>query len=86
MLTLTVLAEAQTPFWCVSAPVALTKSNQKEVSYDCKGESFFMEYQDSDGKLEIEVEWMEARKQFVMVNFILFLSVSKVNRHFGRDY
>ncbi|XP_026794069.3 F-box only protein 15 isoform X1 [Pangasianodon hypophthalmus] len=86
MLTLTVLAEAQTPFWCVSAPVAITKSNHEEVSYDCNGESFFMEYQDSDGKLEIELEWMEEQKQFVMVNLILFLSVSKVNRHFRRHY
>ncbi|KAK2814980.1 hypothetical protein Q7C36_023246 [Tachysurus vachellii] len=86
MLTLTVLAEAQTPFWCVSAPVSMTKSKHKEVSYDCKGESFFVEYQDSDGKLEIELEWMEEQKQFVIVNLILFLSVSKVNRYFRRDY
>ncbi|KAK3541629.1 hypothetical protein QTP86_033059 [Hemibagrus guttatus] len=86
MLTLTILAEAQTPFWCVSAPVAMTKSKHKEVSYACKGESFLMEYQDSDGKLEIELEWTEEQKQFVIVNLILFLSISKVNRYFRRDY
>lgn len=45
-----------------------------------------MEYQDSDGKLEIELEWVEEQKQFVMVNLVLFLSISKVNRYFRRDY
>lgn len=64
----------------------MTKSNHEEVSYDCNGESFFMEYQDSDGRLEIELEWMEEQKQFVMVHLIIFLSISKVNRHFRRDY
>lgn len=86
MLTLTVLAEARTPFWCVSAPVAMTKSKHEEVSYARKGESFLMEYQDSEGKLEIELEWTEEQKQFVIVSLILFLSISKVNRYFRRDY
>lgn len=86
MVTFTVLAEAQTPFWCVSAPVAVTKSNYLEVSYDCNGEIFYMEYEDSDGKMEIELEWIKEQKQFVMVNLVLFLSISKVNRHFRRDY
>lgn len=45
-----------------------------------------MEYQDSDGKLEIELEWTEEQKQFVIVSLILFLSISKVNRYFRRDY
>lgn len=86
MLTLTVLTETQTPFWCVSAPVTITKSNDEEVSYDHHGERFLMEYKDDNGKLEVELEWIKEHEQFVIISFILFLSVSKVNRHFGRDY
>ncbi|XP_053344167.1 F-box only protein 15 isoform X2 [Clarias gariepinus] len=86
MMTLTVLAEAQTPFWCFSAPVAINKSNNRDMSYDCNGEIFFMGYQDSNGKLEIELEWIEEEKRFVMVNLVIFLSISKVNRYFRRDY
>ncbi|XP_060756865.1 F-box only protein 15 [Neoarius graeffei] len=86
MLTLTVLTETQTPFWCVSAPVTITKSNDEEVSYDHHGERFLMEYKDDNGKLEVELEWVKEHEQFVIISFILFLSVSKVNRHFGRDY
>lgn len=86
MMTLTVLAEAQTPFWCFSAPVAINKSNNRDMSYDCNGEIFFVGYQDSNGKLEIELEWIEEEKRFVMVNLVIFLSISKVNRYFRRDY
>ncbi|TSK98357.1 F-box only protein 15 [Bagarius yarrelli] len=86
MLTLTVLTEAQTPFWCVSAPVAMANSNITDVSYACNGESYFMEYKDTDGKMVMELEWTEEQKQFIMVDLILFLSISKVNRYFGRNY
>ncbi|XP_046733455.1 F-box only protein 15 isoform X2 [Silurus meridionalis] len=86
MFTLTVLTEAQTPFWCVTAPVAITKSNRQDVSFDYDAESFFMEYQDSDGKLEIQLEWIENQKQFVMVNMLVFLSLRKVNSHFRCNY
>ncbi|XP_017551633.2 F-box only protein 15 [Pygocentrus nattereri] len=86
MLTLTVFDEAQIPFWCVSAPVAMTTSEQAEVSYDCTGESFFVRYEDAEGKVEIELRWMEDHKQYFMVSLIIFLSISKVNKHFGRDY
>ncbi|XP_072544704.1 F-box only protein 15 isoform X2 [Salminus brasiliensis] len=86
MLTLTVFDEAHLPFWCVSAPVAVTKSNQAEILYDCNGESFCIRYEDAEGRVEIELQQMEDQKQYFMVNLIIFLSVSKVNKHFGRDY
>ncbi|KAI4891908.1 hypothetical protein NFI96_015865 [Prochilodus magdalenae] len=86
MLGLTVFDEAKFPFWCVSAPVTMLVSDHAEVLYDCNGESFSVHYEDADGKVELELQWMEDHKQYFMVNLIIFLSVSKVNKHFGRDY
>uniref|UniRef100_A0A8B9HX08 F-box domain-containing protein n=2 Tax=Astyanax mexicanus TaxID=7994 RepID=A0A8B9HX08_ASTMX len=86
MLNLTVLDEAHLPFWCVSAPVSMTKLNPAETSFGCYGESFCIGFEDSVGKVEIELQQMEDQKLFFMVNLLIFLRVSKVNKHFGRDY
>uniref|UniRef100_A0A4W4F990 F-box protein 15 n=1 Tax=Electrophorus electricus TaxID=8005 RepID=A0A4W4F990_ELEEL len=86
MMALTVLDEIQTPFWCFSGPVSMTESNQTDVSYDYRGKSYFIQRWDSEGKVEIELQWVEEEKQYFMVNLLIFLPVSKVNKHFGRDY
>ncbi|XP_076868958.1 F-box only protein 15 isoform X2 [Brachyhypopomus gauderio] len=86
ILSLTVLAETQAPFWCLSVPVAMTESVQMDVSYDFRGKSFSVQHQDSQGKVEMELEWEETQQQYFMVHLIVFLPITKVNKHFGRDY
>ncbi|XP_051538569.1 F-box only protein 15-like isoform X2 [Myxocyprinus asiaticus] len=86
MMNLTVWDEAMQPFWCVSAPVVMTKANQEVVSYDFDGESFSILYQDSGGRGEMRLKWVEDKEQYFVVNLVLYISISKVNKHFGRNY
>lgn len=86
MINLTLLDEAKQPFWCVSAPVVMTKANQDTVSYDYDGEGFSILYQDSEGRVEMRLKQMEYKEQYFLVNLMIYISVAKVNEHFGRDY
>ncbi|XP_066506104.1 F-box only protein 15 isoform X1 [Hoplias malabaricus] len=85
-LTLTVLDEAGFPFWCVSAPVAVTKSVEMEVLYDCSGDGACLRYEDKEGKVEVQLQWVEDQKQYFIVNLVISLSLGKINKHFGRNY
>ncbi|XP_055038469.2 F-box only protein 15 [Misgurnus anguillicaudatus] len=55
MMNLTVWDEAKQPFWCVTAPVVITKADQDVVSYDADGMNVTILYQDSEGKVEIRL-------------------------------
>uniref|UniRef100_A0A671NL12 F-box protein 15 n=1 Tax=Sinocyclocheilus anshuiensis TaxID=1608454 RepID=A0A671NL12_9TELE len=86
MINLTVWDEAKQPFWCVSAPVVMTKASQDTVSYDFEGGSFSILYRDSEGRVEMRLKQMEYKEQYFVVNLVIYIAVAKVNKHFGRDY
>lgn len=86
MFNLTVWDEAKLPFWCVSAPVMMTKASQDTVSYDFDGGSFSILYQDSEGRVEMRLKQMEYKEQYFVVNLVIYIAVAKVTKHFGRDY
>ncbi|XP_018079091.1 F-box only protein 15 isoform X2 [Xenopus laevis] len=81
-----VLDETEKPFWCFSAPVSLHTSKASETLYDFMGESFFIRYQDSIGRINIELVWVKESEEYYIVNMVLFLSTEKVNRWFGTNY
>ncbi|KAI2649060.1 F-box only protein 15 [Labeo rohita] len=86
MINLTVWDEAKQPFWCVSAPVVMTKASRDTVSYDFDGGSLSVLYQDSEGRVEMRLKQMEYEEQYFVVNLVIYIAVAKVNKHFGRDY
>lgn len=85
IMSLTLLDEFKKPFWCVSSPVSM-KLEKTTVSYDYDGEHFLIHYLDSDGQVRMELVWMEEQKQFVVISLVVYVSVSNVNKYFGRDY
>ncbi|KAK2869979.1 hypothetical protein Q8A67_024371 [Cirrhinus molitorella] len=86
MINLTVWDEAKQPFWCISVPVVMTKASRDTVSYDFDGGNFTILYQDSEGRVEMRLKQMEYEEQYFVVNLVIYIAVSKVNNHFGRDY
>uniref|UniRef100_A0A671MWF8 F-box only protein 15-like n=1 Tax=Sinocyclocheilus anshuiensis TaxID=1608454 RepID=A0A671MWF8_9TELE len=77
MICLTVWDEAKQPFWCVSAPVVMTKESQDTVSYDFDGGSFSILYQDSEGRVEMRLKQMENKEQYFVVNLVIYIAVAK---------
>ena len=55
-------------------------------SFDYDGEHFLIRYLDADGQVEMTLAWVEEQKQFVVTSLVVYVSVSKVNKHFRRDY
>lgn len=82
-MRLTLLDEFRKPFWCVSSPIS-TVPGQTPERYDYAGDPFFAPYEDSGGKVEMQLAWME--NQFSLVSLVVFVPVGKVNRHFDWDY
>ncbi|XP_034015559.1 F-box only protein 15 [Thalassophryne amazonica] len=81
----TLLDEFHNPFWCFTAPVSM-KLMEKPVSYDYDGDHFLIHYQDSHGQVKMAIVWLKEQKQFYLVSLVVYLSIHKVNVHFGRNY
>ncbi|KAJ8277704.1 hypothetical protein GJAV_G00078800 [Gymnothorax javanicus] len=86
MMTLTVLDEAQNPFWCVCTPITMQMSKLEPSSYDYEGEHFHMRHQDSDGRIRMELVWLAEQEQFFLTHLVIYIATAKVNKHFGRQY
>lgn len=83
-MSLTLLDEFGKHFWCVSSPVSMAPG-KAPVCYDYAGEHFHAWYEDSGGKVEMQLVRTGDQK-FVLVSLVVFVPVGKLNRYFGRDY
>ncbi|XP_027678188.2 F-box only protein 15 isoform X2 [Chelonia mydas] len=86
MMDVTLLDETEKPFWCFSAPVYMKLSSKASCFYDYIGQNYDLNYVDSEGKVHIELVWVEETKEYYIVNLVLYLSTEKVNRWFGTKY
>lgn len=85
-MDVTLLDETEKPFWCFSAPVYMKLSSKASCFYDYIGQNYDLNYVDSEGKVHIELVWVEETKEYYIVNLVLYLSTEKVNRWFGTKY
>nr|XP_006121476.1 F-box only protein 15 isoform X2 [Pelodiscus sinensis] len=86
MMDVTLLDEMEKPFWCFSAPVYMKLSSKASCLYDYTGHNYDLNYVDSEGKVHIELVWLEETKEYYIVNLVLYLSTEKVNSWFGTKY
>ncbi|XP_072267611.1 F-box only protein 15 isoform X2 [Pyxicephalus adspersus] len=86
IMDVTLLDELETPYWCFCAPVQLQESKYSETLYDFMGQSFYMEYKDSVGKLFAELTWMKESEEYFIINLVLLLNTEKLNMYFGTNY
>ncbi|XP_040209828.1 F-box only protein 15 isoform X2 [Rana temporaria] len=77
MMDVTVLDDLEAPYWCFCAPVQLQESKHSETLYDFMGQSFYLEYKDSVGKLHAELNWMNETEEYVIINLVLLLNTEK---------
>uniref|UniRef100_A0A665UAI8 F-box domain-containing protein n=1 Tax=Echeneis naucrates TaxID=173247 RepID=A0A665UAI8_ECHNA len=85
IMTLTLLDEFHKPFWCVSSPICITMAKMS-LSFDYSGEHFLMNYQNPEGQVKMKLVWLKEQKQFFLISLTVYVSLSKVNQHFSRDY
>ncbi|KAK7159038.1 hypothetical protein R3I94_005389 [Phoxinus phoxinus] len=84
MMTLTVLDEAQRPFWCVSSPVRMS-NKLRVLDLEHAGEQFGIVYEDVEGKVRMTFVWMEDLQQCFLVQLITAFPAAKVKRRFGGE-
>ncbi|KAM9839701.1 F-box only protein 15 [Aulostomus maculatus] len=88
IMTLTLLDEFKNPFWCVSSLVAINlETTATSCDYDYgSSEDFLLRYEDSGGQVHMNFVRMKEQMKCVLVSLVVYVSTSKVNQHFGRDY
>ncbi|XP_069776475.1 F-box only protein 15 [Narcine bancroftii] len=86
LMDVTILEEAEKPFWCVSSPVALQSVSTSGIRYSYMGERQTIDYKDHEGQVHMELTWLEEEQQYYVVNLVLYLSVRKVNAWFATAY
>ncbi|NXE21493.1 FBX15 protein, partial [Ardeotis kori] len=86
MMDVTLLDENGKPFWCFSAPVYMELSSKASSLYDYMGHIYTTHYADSEGKVCVELVWLEGTKEYFIVNLVLYISIQKVNNWYGTNY
>uniref|UniRef100_A0A8C1WMC7 Zgc:161973 n=1 Tax=Cyprinus carpio TaxID=7962 RepID=A0A8C1WMC7_CYPCA len=84
MMTLTVLDEAQRPFWCVSSTVKMY-SRQRVLDLEYEGEQFIVLHEDAEGKVKMTFVWMEEVQHYFLVQLVTVFPSAKVKRHFSGE-
>ncbi|XP_052405366.1 F-box only protein 15 [Carassius gibelio] len=84
MMTLTVLDEAQRPFWCASSTVKMY-SRQRVLELEYEGEQFIVLYEDAEGKVKMTFVWMEEVQHYFLVQLVTIFPADKVQRHFSGE-
>uniref|UniRef100_A0A672TGG2 F-box protein 15 n=1 Tax=Strigops habroptila TaxID=2489341 RepID=A0A672TGG2_STRHB len=68
------------------APVCMVLSSKTSGLYDYMGRIYTTDYADSEGKVCVELVWLEETKEYFIVNLVLYVSTKKVNDWFGTNY
>lgn len=85
MMTLTVLDEAQRPFWCVSSTVKMYR-RLRVLDLEHEGEQFIVLYEDAEGKVKMTFVLMEEFQHYFLVQLVTMFPAAKVKRHFRGEY
>lgn len=85
-MDVTVLDETEKPFWCISSPVALQSTSTPDIRFSYLGKRQTIEYKDHEGKVHMELIWLEEQQQYFIVSLVLYLNVRKVNAWFSTSY
>ncbi|XP_032874811.1 F-box only protein 15 isoform X1 [Amblyraja radiata] len=86
LMDVTVLDETEKPFWCISSPVALQSTSTPDIRFSYLGQRQTIEYKDHEGKVHMELIWLEEQQQYFIVSLVLYLNVRKVNAWFSTSY
>lgn len=62
------------------------RSPRSSDSPDFLGQTYNVNYMDAEGKVCMELVWIEETEEYFVVSLVLYLSVAKVNRWFGTKY
>ncbi|CAN9508373.1 unnamed protein product [Ophioblennius macclurei] len=80
-MTLNLLDQVKEPFWCESAPVCVRRILDRRSGYG--GDHFLMEHCGAQGHVKTELVWLKDQRQFFLISLAVYVSVVKVNEHFG---
>ncbi|XP_004422691.2 PREDICTED: F-box only protein 15 [Ceratotherium simum simum] len=86
IMDITLLDEYRKPFWCFSSPVCVRSSPRPSDGPDFLGQTYYVDYVDSEGKVHVELLWIEETEEYFIVSLVLYLSVAKINHWFGTEY
>lgn len=85
-MDLTLLEEYGKPFWCFSSPVCMRPSPGPSDGPAFLGETYRVDYADVEGRVHLELVWIEETGEYFIVSLALYLRVSKINHWFGTKY
>ncbi|XP_062933096.1 F-box only protein 15 isoform X8 [Cynocephalus volans] len=86
IMDVTLLEECGKPFWCFSSPVCMRSATIPSYGSDFLGQTYYVDYKDAEGKVHMELVWIEKTEEYFIVSLVLYLSVAKINQWFGTEY
>ncbi|XP_053427901.1 F-box only protein 15 isoform X2 [Nycticebus coucang] len=85
IMDITLLDEYGRPFWCFSSPVCMRPTTPSDGPRFL-GQTYCVDYVDTEGRVHVELVWIEETEEFFVVSLVLYLSIGKINHWFGTKY
>ncbi|XP_069323972.1 F-box only protein 15 [Eulemur rufifrons] len=85
IMDVTLLDEFGKPFWCFSSPVGM-RSAAPSDGPNFLGQTYCVDYVDAEGRVHVELVWLEETEEYFIVSLVLYLSIGKINHWFGTKY
>ncbi|XP_075388735.1 F-box only protein 15 isoform X1 [Tenrec ecaudatus] len=73
------------PFWCLSSPVSMAPSRSPCDSCESPGQRYCMDCGDEEGRVHVDLVWMEKTQEFFVVSLALYLSVTRISHLLGAE-
>ncbi|NWS74024.1 FBX15 protein, partial [Crotophaga sulcirostris] len=86
VMDVTLLDDTGKPFWCFSAPAYIKLSSKTSSLFGYMSHIYTTNYEDAEGKVCVELVWLEETKEYFIVNLVLYISIKKVNQWYGTNY
>lgn len=85
IMTLTLLDEFQRPFWCLCAPITISRS-KGTLSSGYNGDHYLMHFHHPEGQVKMKLVWLQEEKQFFLIDLTIYVSIEKINKYFCTNY
>ncbi|XP_031222057.1 F-box only protein 15 isoform X2 [Mastomys coucha] len=85
VVDVTLLDQYRKPVWCLSSPVCVKPSAYPSDGPNYLGNTYYMDYMDSEGGMHAELVWSRDTEEYFMVNLVVYLNISKTNHRFGQN-
>ncbi|KAJ0059503.1 hypothetical protein NL108_001839, partial [Boleophthalmus pectinirostris] len=86
IMTVTLLDEFKIPLWYVSSAVSLEVDQSAHTDCNYEGNRFLIHFKDEVGQVKMHFVHDVEQETYTITGLVIYITISKINSHFGTNY